>query len=279
MMPETGIQPSPAETEKLQALIKSYCGIKVEPRKLEFCLQRAWPKLAALGVADLAGLIRELNFMAGRAWAVLLPFVTINETYFMRENRQLDYFLDEALPGLRERAARRGASMLQVLSAACSTGEEAYTLAMLLGERNVDCRITGVDIDPEALAKAEAAVYGPNAFRGVDPEWRARHFEPLDEKSWWVNRADRERVGFRRVNLLNIEEGLAGRRYDAIFCRNVLIYFERATQQAVIHQLARLLVPGGCLFLGHSELFFDLDLGLKVHSSPRATMYQQECTP
>ena len=277
------IDPSPSsplvatgEIEKLQALIKRYAGLRVDARKLEYSLQRAWPTLSAMGVQDVPALVRELSFFAGRTWAAFLPFLTINETYFLRESKQLEFFLAHGLADLQARAARRGSLALNVLSAACSTGEEPYTLAVLLADAGVRSRVLGVDIDPEALRKAEAALYPPNAFRGVDPAWRDRHFDPLAPEQWWVKAPYRELVQFRRANLLHAETELAGRQFDAIFCRNVLIYFDRETQLRVIHQLGRLLVPGGCLFLGHSELFFDMDLGLTAVSTPHATMYRRE---
>jgi chemotaxis methyl-accepting protein methylase len=145
---------------------------------------------------------------------------------------------------------------------------------MPLADARCRGRVLGVDIDPEALAIAEAAIYGPNSFRGIDPAWRDARFDPLELGRYRVGALQREPVEFQRANLLHVERDLAGQRFDAIFCRNVLIYFDRPTQLAVLAQLRRLLVPGGFMFLGHSEMFFDVDLGLAVRSTQRATMYQ-----
>jgi chemotaxis protein methyltransferase CheR len=265
---------APDEIERLQALIKDHCGIRVDASKLNFSLQRAWPVLARHGVTDVAALIRGLTFQARAMWPVLLPFLTINETYFMREPKQLEDFLARALPALRARATQRGEMGLRVLSAACSTGEEAYTLAMLLEEVPVRAKIVGVDIDHEALTTAEGATYGAYSFRGVTPEWRAERFEVASPSTWRVRPAYRDKVSFKQGNLLQVDSLFAGQRFDAIFCRNVLIYFDRPTQLAVIHQLRRLLVPGGFLFLGHSEMFFNEDLGLEMVTTERSTMYQ-----
>lgn len=265
---------SPDENERLQALIKAHCGLRVDASKLAFSLQRAWPDLAHLGITGVSALIRQLT-LAGRAvWPVLMPFLTINETYFMREPRQLEDFVAQAVPGLRQRASARGDMTMRVLSAACSTGEEPYTLAMLLEEAKVRVRVIGVDIDPQVLLAAEGAIYGANSFRGVSPEWRAERFEAAGPKAWRVKAAYREVVAFRQGNLLQLGASFAAERFDAIFCRNVLIYFDRPTQLAVIDQLRRLLVPGGCLFLGHSEMFFNEDLGLEMVATSRSTMYQ-----
>jgi chemotaxis protein methyltransferase CheR len=269
----------PDECARLQALIKAHCGLRIDPSKLAFSLQRAWPALARLGVADTAGLLRQLTLAGPAVWPALMPFLTINETYFMREPKQLEDFIAHALPGLRQRAAGRGEPTLRVLSAACSTGEEPYTLAMLLHDARARARVTGFDIDPEALSVAETGVYGANSFRGVSPEWRAERFEAAGPTTWHVLGAFREAVSFRQGNLLSVGAALGAERFDAIFCRNVLIYFDRPTQLAVIHQLRRLLVPGGCLFLGHSEMFFNEDLGLEMVATARSTMYQLKDGP
>jgi chemotaxis protein methyltransferase CheR len=268
--------PTAVELEALQDLVKRYAGLRVDATKLRFSLERAWPALAAQGVPDVKALVNELSFLAGRLWLVFLPYVTINETYFMREQPQLDEFIRTALPELAARARGRGDTGLRLLSAACSTGEEAYSLAILLAGANVAGRVVGVDIDPQAIERAEAGMYGANAFRGTSEAWRLAHFDALPDGQWWVKDTYRAMASFRRVNLLAAEQVLGSQRFDAIFCRNVLIYFDRPTQLEVIAQLGRLLVPGGFLCLGHSEMFFGVNLGLAPHVTSHATMYQRE---
>ena len=265
----------PAQVATLQVLIRRYAGLRVDGTKIAYALARAWPELAAQGVADVDALIHELGYLAGRLWLTWLPYVTINETYFMRETPQLEEFMAVAVPGLVARARAQGRGELNVLSAACSTGEEAYTLAILLHEAGVRARVTGVDVDPRAIAAAEAATYQANAFRGLSAEWRARRFDPRDDGSWWVKDVYRAHASFHRGNLLAIETTLGGPPFDAIFCRNVLIYFERDEQLRVVRALGRKLVGGGFLCLGHSELFFGEDLGLVPRISGRATMHQR----
>jgi chemotaxis protein methyltransferase CheR len=270
-----------AELNKLKELVKAYCGIKVEDSKLNYALRRAAPELSAIGLNDAASLIRQLIQAGSPAWTIFVPHITVNETYFLRENKQLDDFITQAVPDLR----KRNSGTLNILSAACSTGEEAFSLSVLLKEKNIQVALTGIDIDPKALDIADEAVYGQNSFRGVPDNWLFKHFEIVPDLNakltgtgslakFKLKREYRQNVQFKRVNLMNVELSLRPQKYDAIFCRNVLIYFERATQLNVIHQLRRLLKPGGYLCLGHSELFFDVDLGLKLHSSRHSTMYQ-----
>jgi chemotaxis protein methyltransferase CheR len=265
---------APEDAQRLQALIQEHCGLRMETSKLTFSLQRAWPALGRLGITDIPTLIRQLTFLSRSVWPVLMPFLTVNETYFMREPKQLDDFMVQALPGLRRRAAERGELGVKLLSAACSTGEEAYTLTMMLEDADVSARVLGVDIDHEALARAEGATYGAHSFRGLSAAWRAERFEEASPNTWRVKPSYRHHVSFKQGNLLQVDTLLAGERFDAIFCRNVLIYFERATQLAVIQRLRRLLWPGGCLFLGHSEIFVNEDLGLEMITTYRSTMYQ-----
>ncbi len=266
---------TPAESDRLRALVREYCGIRIDDYKLEHALAVAWPTLRLHGVADVADLIRDLTAWGRRLWPVVVPFLTINETYFMREARQLEDFVRVAVPELRHRASARGEGTLQVLSAACSSGEEVYTLAVLLRAARAQAQLTGVDIDPVVLARADAGEYGPNSFRAVDAGWRDATCEPVGRERWRVRDACRTGVSFACANLLQAEAQLVGRRFDAIFCRNVLIYFDRPTQLEVIHQLRRLLVPGGYLCLGHSEMFFGVDLGLEVVVGEGSTLYRR----
>ncbi len=270
---------SPAEVDGLRDLIRAHSGLRVEGYKLEYALAAAWPSLRAAGIADAGGLLRGLTFQGARLWPVFLPFLTVNETYFMREPRQLEDFVARAVPELRARAVGRGDLRLNVLSAPCSTGEEPYSLAFLLGRAQVPSRILGADIDQAALARAERGLYAPNAFRAVDDAWRAAHFDEVGPGMWAVGPALRAGVSFQRFNLMGAAAELAGRRFDAIFCRNVLIYFDRPTQLEVIRQLRQLLHPGGYLFLGHSEMFFGVDLGLEVLSTEGSTMYRRPAAP
>jgi chemotaxis protein methyltransferase CheR len=269
----------PAQLETLRGLIKRFAGLRIDATGLSFALSRAWPTLAERGVTDVPALINELSFASGRLWLDFLPFVTINETYFMREASQLAVFKDLAIPNLIKMAAKRGDPTLRILSAACSTGEEPYSLAILLAESGCVPEVLGIDIDPAVIAHAQAGIYGPHSFRGTTDIWRKAHFEPLTAGTWQVAPAIQKRVQFRRQNVLAVETALAGHRYHAIFCRNVLIYFERQTQLDVVRQLGRLLLPGGYLCLGHSELFFGEDLGLSANVTDRATIYQRQEQP
>lgn len=252
-----------ADRALLAAQVRRHTGLLVDATKLGLAVAKAWPKLKAEGLREASHLAQALaeGPAASRLWLALIPAITINETYFRREARQLDAFASEVLPQLRQRAWAEG-RRVRVLSAGCATGEEAYSLADLLVAAGGG-EVLGVDLDQEALAVAEGGLYGPNALRGLGEAWRDRLLEPVEAGRWRVKPALRQSVRFRHTNLLEAAEALALERFDAIFCRNVLIYFDRETQLQVLRQLGALLVPGGCLFLGHSEILFEQELGLE----------------
>lgn len=258
----------------LQALIRAELGVRLTATQLGHCLERAWPALATLGIADLRGLVAALSGPFA-PWEQLTPFLTVKETYFLRESLQLADFAETFLPALRERAERRGARRLHVLSAGCATGEEAYTLAVLLADARPDVAVLGVDVDRRALETAERAEYREHAFRGVPDAWRAQHFERTANGMWRVAAAHRARVRFAPANLLRLESA-GWPRFDAIFCRNVLIYFEPTVQDVVLRALGRCLQPDGLLFLGHSEMLGRNRLGLVRVTGSRSTAYQRK---
>jgi chemotaxis protein methyltransferase CheR len=184
--------------------------------------------------------------------------LTNNESYFFREMPQLQVFGDPILRRLKEAKTAAGERTLRVLSAGCSTGEEPYTLAMVTWDSghffwSWDVQVTGMDVDTDALEKARRAVYHHNSFRGVAPAAVERHFVRLPGGGAQVKEAIRRLVQFRHGNLVEgaSYEGLAP--LDAVFCRNVLIYFSDAMILRVVRFLHEALAPGGYLFLGHAE--------------------------
>jgi chemotaxis methyl-accepting protein methylase len=241
-------------------------GIQAEPHKLAFAWRQAGPALEALGLGAPEALLAALAQPEGEAWLALLPHVTTRETYFLRERAPLEAFLARVL---------EGGARPRLLSAGCASGEEAYTMRLLAHQAGAAPELLGVDVDPQAIALAEAARFGPHAFRGVPEGFREAYFSPEGPRRWALGPEGREGVRFERANLLHVGAALAGRRFEGIACRNVLIYFDRETQLAVLAQLRELLAPGGYLLLGHAELFLDADLGLEVQRGPLATLYRR----
>jgi chemotaxis protein methyltransferase CheR len=215
--------------------------------------------------------LEELSRMASH--------LTNNETYFFREQPQLSVFSEHVLRQIKERKAKSGERSLRLLSAGCSTGEEVHTLAMIVYDSgqffwNWDVDIVGIDVDDAALDKARKGVYFHNSFRGLSPALKDRHFnrEGSGEK---VKDALRRMVRLRNGNLLDAAsyEGLGP--FDAILCRNVLIYFSDVMIRRVVEHFYRALVPEGYLLLGHAESLSRITDIFTPIRFPGAMIYQK----
>jgi chemotaxis protein methyltransferase CheR len=196
----------------------------------------------------------------------LIDVVTTNKTDFFREPRHFNYLVDQALPELTDRL---GGRPFLIWSAGCSTGEEPYTMAMVLSEyaathAGFRFRILATDICTTVLAKAEMGIYPVDAVEPVPALLRRKYFlrsrEPGSDRVRVVPEL-RKLIEFRRLNFMDADYGVA-EKADAIFCRNVIIYFDRPTQERILGNLTRHLVPSGYLFVGHSETLHDMNLPL-----------------
>lgn len=199
----------------------------------------------------------------------LIEAVVVTETWFFRDREPFTAFTQFAVG---EWLPRHPAGPMRILSVPCSSGEEPYSLAMALLDARVAAerfQIEAVDISSNALARAQRGIYGKNSFRGKDLEFRERHFVAVKE-GYALDAAVRRRVSFARANVL--EDGfLAGSGpYDFIFCRNLLIYFDRATQVLALAKLHRLLAADGVLFVGPAELPLVSESGFTSAKLPHA---------
>lgn len=196
----------------------------------------------------------------------LIDVVTTNKTDFFREPAHFDFLLEKALPALAERIAGRN---FVIWSAGCSTGEEPYTMAIVLSEYAAThpgfrFRILASDISNIVLSKAEMGVYTEEIIAPVSPLLRRKYFmrsrKPGSEQVRVVPELRRS-IDFRRLNFMDAEYGMS-EKVDAIFCRNVIIYFDRPTQERILQKLSSYLLPGGYMFVGHAETLHDMNLPL-----------------
>lgn len=190
-------------------------------------------------------------------WREFVNALTTNKTAFFREPQHFELLQRRLLPALRESAERRKhETAVSIWSAGCSTGEEPYTLGMVLRQAlppSWRCRIVASDIDTAVLKAAERGLYAGDRLEGTPPELRERCFlRGPGQDQYEVRPEVRSLVSFRRINLMD-EPWPLDERFDAIFCRNVIIYFDRSTQIRLLERFARQLAPGGHLFIGHSE--------------------------
>ena len=254
---------------RLRALIYDKAGIQLGEEKRTMLEVRIKRRLRALGIESYA---RYCDFLFSREGqrdelTPLLDVVTTNKTDFFREPRHFEFLTAKALGEMERRSAGRP---LLIWSAGCSSGEEPYTLAMVLSEYagqhpGFRFRILATDICTQVLEKAPRAIYSSDVVRPVPSLLQRKYFlRSRDRSSERVKVAPelRHLVEFRRLNFMDAEYGL-GEQADAIFCRNVLIYFDRPTQESILSKLCRNLVPAGFLFVGHSESLHDMNLPLQ----------------
>jgi chemotaxis protein methyltransferase CheR len=208
----------------------------------------------------------------------LMDVITTNETYFFREAFQLKAFTDEIIPELMEAKAKRGDHSLRIWSAGCSTGEEPYTIAMLLLEANVlrgwRVEIIGTDISHRVLQQARKGVYGKSAFRATDAQYVERYFQEQDG-SYRIKDEVRELVTISQLNLFdNNRLALLG-RMDLVFCRNVIIYFDQPAKKRLMESFYQSLCPGGFLLLGHSESLMNITTLFSLRHLKNDMVYQK----
>jgi chemotaxis protein methyltransferase CheR len=255
--------------QRLATFIEGYSGIKMPPTKMTMIEGRLRRRLRATGMADLKQYCDFLFEKDGLATEAihLIDVMTTNKTEFFREPDHFRFLAEQAVPRLLSAAK---SSSLKIWSAACSTGAEPYTLAMVLADlaqQNTGFHfgITATDISTEVLDVAVAGIYPETMVAPVSPEFRHRYvLRSRDRSRRLVRMAPelRAAVRFARINLMEVPYQVE-RDMDIIFCRNILIYFDKETQQAVLQRLCEHLRLGGFLFLGHSETLAGFQLPLE----------------
>jgi len=246
---------------------------------------RLAPRLALLGLASFEDYYRYLRFAPERAAEQqrMVSHLTNNETYFFREQTQLDVFSTYVLRAIKERTTKSGERRLYALSAGCSTGEEPLTLGMILFDSGQffwgwDVRVTGLDVDESALEKARRGVYHENSLRTLTPPLLERHFV-RDGPGVRVKEASRKAVSYRAGNLLDPASYEGTGPLDVVFCRNVLIYFSDAAVQRAVDLFHEALAPGGYLFLGHAESLARVSTAFVPIRFQGAIVYQKSEEP
>ena len=256
---EHDVELSEEEFRLLRDFVHERFGLYFDGTQRGSLRARLAPRLALLGLVSFEDYYRHLRFAPERAQEQqrMVSHLTNNETYFFREQPQLEVFSSKVLPSLKARQAKRGERVLRLVSVGCSTGEEALTLAMIVFDSGQffwgwDVEVTGLDVDEAALEKARGGVYQQNSLRAVTRPQLDRHFA-AHETGVTVKESIRKLVSFRPGNLLEPEsfDGLAP--LGALFCRNVLIYFSDEAVQRAVALFHEILAPGGYLFLGHAE--------------------------
>lgn len=259
---------SPANYRRLAVFIHEYSGIKMPPSKKTMLEGRLRKRVRDRGLQSLDEYCAFLFERGGiDAEAVhLIDVVTTNKTDFFREPAHFDFLVNEALPGFVSERRRE----IRIWSSACSIGAEPYTVAMLLEDfcqanRGLDYSILATDLCTQVLGDALLGIFPTAMVEPVPMPLRKRYLLASRDPSKDVVRIAphlRAKLSFARQNLMD-ETYAASRDQDVIFCRNILIYFDKATQATVLKRLCSHLRPGGYLFLGHSETLVGVDLPVR----------------
>lgn len=205
----------------------------------------------------------------------LFDSITTNETYFFREAQHLTILADELIPRLIR--GRKIKQPVRIWSAACSTGEEPYTISMMLMERRImpsQCEIIASDLCDGALASAKRAVYSSYSMRNVPANYLKRYFTP-DDSSYALKPEIKQTVTFKKINLIDSGQVLLARKMDIILCRNVLIYFDNQAKHKVISMLYDNLNKGGFLFLGSTESLHSITKAFKSQVADSVIYYEK----
>ena len=255
--------------QKFGALIYQKTGIYLKPEKKELLNARLGKRLRACGIDSFKKYYDYvLHDKSGEELIHLIDSVSTNFTSFFREQSHFDFLTATALPSLME-ARKGGRKNLTFWSAACSSGEEPYTLAMVVEEFLEKCpgwhyKITATDISTRVLAQAKRGVYANDRITKVPPLFLKKYFQRGVGKSAGyvkIKEEIKQKLSFDRFNLMGDFPWRA--ELDVIFCRNVMIYFNRETQQELVEKFYNALTPGGYLFIGHSESITSLNHNFK----------------
>lgn len=251
---------SRAEFDRLRELVRQHTGIALSESKRQLIYGRLARRLRALRMDSFGDYIGLLEGGDARELEEFVNAVTTNLTAFFREQHHFEFLARELLPGLVARDP--GTRRLRLWCCAASTGEEPYSIAMVLREAQDllsgwDVKLLATDLDSAVLATAAAGVYGEDRCKGMDTRRLRRFFEKGGGAQAGKLRAREElrrMITFKQLNLMD-EWPMQG-PFDAIFCRNVVIYFDKDTQRALFERMASLQRPGDFLFLGHSESLY-----------------------
>lgn len=277
----TRIELSTRDFRRLASFIHEKLGIKVPDFKRSMVESRLRKRLAALGMTSYTEYCDHLFSGKGMDQEIyeFTDVITTNKTDFFREPHHFNYLLEKALPELVRRTGAGRARPLRAWSCACSRGDEPYTLAMVLSEygkavKPFDFSILATDISTRMLGTAVKGIYEKSVIDPVPLDYRKKYLlksRDRDKSLIRIRPELRNKVAFRRLNLMDSDYRL-GDAMDILFCRNVIIYFDKPTTEKLIARLCRVLAPGGYLFMGHSEL---LDTSLYPLRPVAPTIYQK----
>jgi chemotaxis protein methyltransferase CheR len=262
----------------IRDIVKDYCGLYFDDSSRYLIEKRLSRRVRSHHLNDFRDYYRFIRYDKNTAeeLSAIMDILTVNETYFFREQNQLKAFSEEILEELR--ATNKGRKILRIWSAGCSTGEEPYTITMLINEKGNlngwDIEIYGSDINQRVLQTARKGIYRKNSFRTTEPYYIQKYFTEEDG-SFQINDGVKKHVNFSYLNLLDPFKTRFLGNMDVIFCRNVLIYFDNVSRRRVIENFYNRLVDGGYLLLGHAESLINISTAFHLKHLKNDMVYQK----
>ena len=272
------------EFRLIRDIIYSHCGLFFDSDTKYLLEKRLAKRLPLHQLKDFKEYYHFLKYerRKDQEMSDLMDILTTNETYFFREAFQLKALTDEILPEIKSVKEKKGDKTLRIWSAGCSTGEEPYTIAMLILEMGCfqDWRveIIGTDISHRVLQHSRKAVYGKSSFRATEDHYIGSFFQ-AQENGYKVNDEVRELVTISHLNLFDQNRLALLGKMDVIFCRNVIIYFDQAAKKKIIETFYRMLNDGAYLLLGHSESLMNISTAFALKHLKNDMVYQKPCVP
>jgi chemotaxis protein methyltransferase CheR len=265
---------TPQDYEFLRKLLKERSGLDLSADKQYLVESRLVPLARKAGLPGISELVAKMKNGDAVMITDVVEAMTTNETFFFRDKIPFDHLRDTILPALAQSRANR--RTLRIWSAACSTGQEPYSIAMCLKEKAAmlsgwRIEIVGTDLSQEVLEKSKAGIYSQfEVQRGLPIQLLVKYFAQIGEM-WQLNSDVRGMVQYRQLNLLQDFSSLG--KFDVVFCRNVLIYFDQETKAAIFERIAKIVEPDGMLMLGAAESVVGITDAFKPYPDKRG-LYQ-----
>jgi chemotaxis protein methyltransferase CheR len=261
---------TPIEYEYLQKLLKERSGLVLSSDKQYLVESRLTPLARRSGLSGISEVVAKMKAGNASLIASVVEAMTTNETFFFRDKVPFDHFRDTIMPAML--AARKNRRSLRIWCAASSTGQEPYSLAMILKEMSAALsgwrvEILATDLSQEVLEKSKAGIFSQfEVQRGLPIQLLVKYFTQIGE-TWQIKPEIRAMIQFRQLNLLHDFSSLG--TFDIIFCRNVLIYFNQETKTDIFNKLAKVIEPDGFLVLGAAETVVGLSTGFNPYPERR----------
>lgn len=273
------LQITDADFQKFRDFFYRKTGIHFDDNKRYFVDKRLVERIEATGADDFRAYFIALRFEArGEELQHLVNAMTVNETYFFRENYQFDCMVNSMLDEIAARKRRGG--RIRIWSVPSSTGEEPYSIAIYLLERwagihTHDVEILSSDIDTHVLAAAEQGIYSARSVGQLPKPYLEKYFRRIDDNAFEISRELVSAVEFSHVNLTDATQTRRFRDIDLVFCRNLLIYFDDLSRRIAAEAMYDAMSPGGFICLGHSESMSRISSLFQVRRFPDAMVYQK----